>query len=135
MVLYAKNTEGVTGRMKKRILVLDDDEVMRSLLKRKLHFPNCEIDTASRARDAMLLAKTVRYDVIITDFHLSDIKEAELVRELKKVCPKVPMIVMSGGFAGNGEKLSHLGVYRFFEKPLNLGELRNLVEKLLFEKK
>ncbi len=121
--------------MKKRILVLDDDEVMRSLLKRKLHFPNCEIDTSSRARDALLLAKAVRYDVIITDFHLSDIKEAELIGELKKVCPEVPLIVMSGGFAGNGQKLSHLGVYRFFEKPLNLAALRNLVEELLFQKK
>jgi two-component system response regulator HydG len=120
--------------MQKRILVIDDDEVMRSLLKRKLHFPSCEVDTSSGAMDALRLVKEVNYDLIITDFHLSDIKEEQLIRELKKQCPRVPLIVMSGGFAGNGYKLSHLGVYRFFEKPLNLGALKKLVEDLLFNK-
>jgi len=118
--------------MQKRILVVDDSEVMRSLLKRHLLFPVCQTDTAECGRKALQLVKTNIYDVIITDFHIPDMQEAQLIKELKKQCPEIPLIVMSGGLVGNEDKLSQLGVYKFFEKPINVKELKKAITGILF---
>jgi DNA-binding NtrC family response regulator len=121
--------------MQKRILVVDDDEVMRSLLKRQLLFPVCETDTAECGNKALQLVRKKAYDVIITDFHIPDMEEAELIKTIKKECPHIPLIVMSGGLAGYEHKLSSLGVYKYFEKPLNLKELKKIIAQILFEEK
>jgi DNA-binding NtrC family response regulator len=121
--------------MQKRILVVDDDEVMRSLLKRQLHFPNCETDTAECGNKALQLIRNKKYDLIITDFHIPDIHEDELIKTIKKECPHIPILVMSGGLTDKEYLLTELGVYKFFSKPLNLKELKKIITDILFTKK
>jgi DNA-binding NtrC family response regulator len=118
--------------MQKRILVVDDSEVMRSLLKRHLLFPVCITDITECGSKALQLVRVNTYDVIITDFHIPDMQEAELIKEFKKRCPKIPLIVMSGGLTGNERLLSSLGVYKFFEKPINVKELKREITRILF---
>jgi DNA-binding NtrC family response regulator len=118
--------------MQKRILIVDDSEVMRSLLKRHLLFPVCTTDITECGSKALQLVRVNTYDVIITDFHIPDMQEAELIKEFKKQCPEIPLIVMSGGFTGNERLLSSLGVYKFFEKPINVKELKREITRILF---
>jgi DNA-binding NtrC family response regulator len=132
--IIKKESERREHGMQEKILVIDDDEVICSLLKRKLHFENCRVDATDTGSKAKELIKVNSYAVIITDFHIPDIKETQLIKELKELCPRVPLIVMSGGFAGHENKFAHLGVYRFFEKPFDLKRLRKTVEEILREK-
>ncbi|MBN1797696.1 MAG: response regulator [Spirochaetales bacterium] len=118
--------------MQKRILVVDDSEIMRSLLKRHLLFPVCQTDTADCGGRALQLVQTNTYDVIITDFHIPDMQEAELIKKLTKQYPEIPLIVMSGGLTGNEDKLARLGVYKFFEKPIDVKELKKAITRILY---
>jgi DNA-binding NtrC family response regulator len=117
--------------MEKRILIIEDNEVARAILKRQLNFPLCRTDTAACGRQAQQLAETYTYNVIITDFHLPDIRDTELIVKLKRIQPDTPLLVISGAPLEEDYELSRLGVYSFFKKPILLEPFRKTVEELL----
>jgi two-component system response regulator AtoC len=117
--------------MKKRILIIDDDEEMRSLICRQLSFPAYVLDSAACGRQGRRLIESGDYDLVITDFHLPDTNASLLISDLRKKFPHLHFFVISGDLAGKEQKLGALGVSQCFSKPLNWNELKTSVKQIL----
>jgi DNA-binding NtrC family response regulator len=119
--------------MKKRILVIDDDEILRALVCRRLAFPAYILESAACGRQGRRLIESRGYDLVITDFHLPDTNAAELMAEVKKGFPHIPFFVISGDLAGRERELSDAGAQGCFPKPLNWDSLKANVRRILFQ--
>ena len=88
-------------RLKKsRILVVDNDESVRTAAHALLERFSCIVETAHEANEAILMVRTAgtddAYDAIIADIRLPDLSGYQLLLKLKEHLAQVPMILMSG---------------------------------------
>ena len=84
-----------------RILVIDDDEPLRSVLCRALERAGYDALEAADGRAALevLRLQDGRVDVIVTDIVMPDMEGIELIMSLRKTHPSLPVIAMSGRWA------------------------------------
>jgi len=80
-----------------KILIADDHAMVREGLIQILHeeFPDAEIGEASNGNELVKKAKAASWDIIICDLSMPGRGGLEALRELKEVCPKIPVLVLS----------------------------------------
>jgi DNA-binding NtrC family response regulator len=79
------------------ILVVDDEEELRELIRLVLEAAGHMVATASDGKDARRVLARGRYDVVLTDLLMPESDGLELIAELVKKGPAVRIIAMSGG--------------------------------------
>ncbi len=131
------NTSKGTDHMLKNILLVDDEESIRKMVRAVLGEEEYAFTEASNGVEALEIMETQSFDLIITDVIMPDCDGIELVMTVRKKLPDIKVIVMSGGgrvradhYLNLAEKL---GAARVFEKPFNTAELRETVSELLSE--
>ena len=116
------------------ILVVDDDDQIRSVLKRKLEQCHYDVCEAANGKEAIRALETAPFDLVLTDIVMPETDGIETVRYVRKHQPHIKIIAISG--LGNDlylESVSGLGAARVFQKPLKLAELAEAVDELLSE--
>lgn len=118
-----------------RILVIDDDEQMRILLRQVMEWAGHEVMVASNGREGMLKQRKQQADLVITDLIMPEQEGLETITSLRKEYPQVKIIAISGGGRiGPGAYLpaaQELGANRVFSKPFDVRELAATVKELL----
>jgi DNA-binding NarL/FixJ family response regulator len=81
----------------KRVLIVDDHEVVRDGLKRILgeHFGPAVFGEASNAHEAFKLARERDWDVVVLDLSLGGRSGLEVLKELKHLRPKLPVLILT----------------------------------------
>ena len=121
------------GSEKRRILVVDDDEGIRSVLVHMLSSiiqDNHEIHTAESGEKAVALASQITFDGAFTDMQMPGIDGLETFRGLKKLNPEMVVIIMTG--AAPQEKIDSAlreGAVDCLMKPFTLADVRAVLEK------
>lgn len=118
-----------------RILVIDDDEQVRILLKRIMEWAGYEVVEAENGRQGVRCQRSQSVDLVITDLIMPEQEGLETIRELRKDFPDLKIIAISGGgridpetyLAAAGE----LGANRIFSKPFDIQVMLNTVRELL----
>jgi len=87
----------MTGEVVKRILIVDDHSVVRDGLKRMLeeYRPTIEFEEAATGPEAVRLVREHPCDAAILDLSLRGISGLEVLKELKQICPKLPVLILS----------------------------------------
>jgi len=123
--------------MMKNILLVDDEESIRTMVRAVLSNENYVFAEANNGTEALEILESTEFDLIITDVIMPDCDGIELVMSVRKKLPDIKVIVMSGGgrvradhYLNLAEKL---GAACVFEKPFNTAELRETVSTLLLE--
>jgi DNA-binding NtrC family response regulator len=120
---------------RKRILLVDDEEAIRKMVRAVLGSELYEFGEAVNGMDAQTILEKQKFDLIISDVIMPDCDGIELVMAIRKKLPDVKVIIMSGGGrvrAGHYLDLaSKLGATRVFEKPFDTAALRQAVKELL----
>ncbi|KAA3614711.1 MAG: response regulator [Calditrichaeota bacterium] len=80
-----------------KILVVDDDDIFRGLLKDSLTQSGNKIVTAQDGLRALRELEKQRFDMVITDIVMPEKEGIEVIREIKAKYPDVKIIAMSGG--------------------------------------
>ena len=118
-----------------RILIIDDDLSIQQLFKQFLSGEDHNVLSASNGKEGLRLMKQQKPDLIITDIMMPEMDGLEVVREIRKTYPGLPVIAISGGMRGLPINfLPHakkIGVCQVFEKPISLTTLREAVNELL----
>ncbi len=111
------------------ILVIDDQEPIRGLLRRALEGANYEVLEASNGRLGLELYRERLAELVITDIFMPEMNGLEMMVELKRKFPEVKVIVMSGGLESEGalNVAKQLGARQTFRKPLDIETLLNAV--------
>lgn len=82
--------------MKKHILTIDDEAEVRDLLGEVLTSRGYRVSITSNGAEALRVTKADPADLIITDLQMEDADGLELVEEIRKIQPNVPVILLTG---------------------------------------
>ena len=118
-----------------RILIIDDEAVIRNLLKAMLEREGYETVTASGGQDGIKIHRENPADLIITDLIMPDKEGLETIMELRREFQDVKIIAMSGGGKIGSETYLQmaktLGAVKSIGKPFDRKELLKTIQELL----
>lgn len=118
--------------MKKRILVVDDEQAIRMALVKFLNLQGYEAEGAGDGTEAIEMSKSKTYDLVITDLKMPSLSGIELIQELKKLNPEISSIVMTAfGTIESAVEAIKSGAFHYVTKPFELDDVALLVEKAL----
>ena len=115
-----------------RVLVVDDEFEMASLIAEELNDRGFEAVAMPSGDDAVQRLRRQAFDAVITDLRMPGVDGLELVRLSRELDPSRPVIVMTGHSALNTAlEASRLGAYHYVTKPVRLPTLVHLLRAAL----
>ena len=113
-----------------KILVVDDEDYMREVVRSALETANFEVDEAVDGKTALAMLRQYPYNVIITDLRMPGITGDTVLEEALSLFPETIVIIMTGdGSIRSAVEATRRGAYDYLEKPFQLEELVMRVEK------
>ncbi len=115
-----------------KILVVDDDPQMQFLLGQALKNENYESVIVKSGADALASFGADSYELVLMDVRLPDMNGLDAVREIKKISPRIPVIVMTAyNSRENAIEAIKRGACDYFTKPFKIDELRLVIQRVL----
>lgn len=118
--------------MKQKILIIDDDELVTSSLKRALTQSGYEIDIASNGKVGLKKVEKENPDMVLLDIFLGDLDGMEVLKKIILINSDLP-VVMITGFADVQTAVNaiKMGAIDFILKPINIDQLELIINKTL----
>lgn len=117
-----------------RILLIDDDEMLRSVLAKGIAYAGHEVIQAEDGRQGVDLARATKIDLVITDLVMPVQEGVETIVVLKREQPDLPVVAISGGVRNAGVYLDiaeKIGAVRVLQKPFTPRELVSVIDQIL----
>ncbi|HEX6993298.1 MAG TPA: sigma-54 dependent transcriptional regulator [Gammaproteobacteria bacterium] len=119
-----------------RILVVDDEANIRTLLDEILSEEGYEVTTAADAEEARQAKKRGEFDLILLDIWMPDTDGISLLKEWSESDSLGPVVMMSGhGTVDAAVEATRLGAVDFIEKPVSLAKLLRVVQSALADRR
>ncbi|MGA2441514.1 MAG: sigma-54 dependent transcriptional regulator [Tepidisphaeraceae bacterium] len=115
-----------------RILIVDDQDMMRDSLAQTLVREGHEVVAAPDGAAAAARLGAARFDLLITDLRMPKMTGLELLAEAKRLRPEMPVVLMTAfATVSNAVEAMKLGAYDYIQKPFNADEIKLLVDRTL----
>ena len=117
---------------KGRLLIVDDEKLIRWSLDEEFKAEGYEVDTAETGTQALSMIDAMQYDIVLLDIRLPDTSGIEVLRKVKEVgpSPAVIMITANADIETAVEAMRE-GAYDYVAKPYNMDEMKTRVERAL----
>ncbi len=119
----------------KCILVIDDDDQIRAMLKEMLVRGGYEVLSASDGNEGIRLYREKQIDLIITDILMPEKDGIEIIMELRQDFPEAKAIAISGGGHIDPENYLNIakraGAIRTLTKPFGMNEVLRVVREII----
>lgn len=117
---------------KKKILIVDDEKLIRWSLGQKLSEWDLEVAEAENGKTALQRAERETPDLVMLDIKLPDKKGTEVLKEFKKKWPDLPVIMITAyGVIDDAVTAMRRGAYDFITKPINYTKLQSTIKNAL----
>ena len=118
------------------ILVIDDDEAVRWIIRRAMQADGHSVIEATDGSDGLRQFAAAPFDLVITDILMPEREGIETIIELRRANPRLPILAISGGSEiterdGLLASADLLGATEVLPKPFELAQLRAAVRGLL----
>jgi len=134
--VYVAKGGGEALRLDDRILVVDDDELVRSILADRLTIEGYSCMTAGNGREALHLFYGGKFSLIICDIRMPEMDGLELLERVKVSNPGMHVIMISAYAEFDmAVEAIRLGAYDFLLKPVNLDLIIFSVKRALEKKR
>jgi DNA-binding NtrC family response regulator len=115
---------------RKRILVVDDDESLRWVTQAQLQQSGYEVNAAADGNVALESMRHVPPDLVVTDLKMPGMSGLELLKKIRADYPEVLVIMVTAfGTVENAVEAMKAGAYDYITKPVNMDELRLIVNR------
>lgn len=115
-----------------KILVIDDEKLLRWSLEQNLSKEGYTVFTAEKGLEGLSIYKEEMPDVTLLDIHLPDVSGITVLEGIKELNHNAIVIMITAfGDVQTAVKTIKLGAYDFLEKPFNMEKLKILVSKAL----
>lgn len=115
-----------------KILVVDDDQDLRTLMKIRLEGAGYLATLAERGEEALAHAEEEVFDSAIIDLRMEGMDGIALLEKLLRLQPSLPVIILTAhGTIANAVEATKKGAYDFLTKPFDPKELLHCLEKAL----
>lgn len=118
-----------------RILVVDDEAVIREGVRRSLEKAGCRVETSASGHLAMEALQASSFDVVITDLKMPGMSGLELLGAIKVLQPEVPVCIMTG-YASVETAVDAMknGAFDYLSKPFTPDQVVAMADKALGER-
>ena len=115
-----------------KILVIDDDESVRTVLGMALEQRGYVVDLAKDGKEAVRKTNTNFYNLALVDIRLPDMDGVELLTAMKETTPKMVKIILTGyPSLENAIEAVNRGADGYIVKPIKMEELLSMVDEHL----
>ena len=115
----------------KKILIVDDRMEILKMIGRFLDKKRFVVCLSDSVEKALKLCEDTKFDLVLSDFDLGKTSGIELINDIRKMQPKIKTVLMSGSFKFDEEILKTERIDAFLQKPFEVKELENLIERIL----
>jgi CheY-like chemotaxis protein len=125
----------------KKVLVVDDDDLVRPTVSAMLSALNFEVVEAPNGKEALQFVSEADFNLILTDLFMPEFDGLELILKIREGASDTPIILMTGGgkyFPSGSEGLNDLtssaeffGASFVINKPFRKAELAEIVDQAL----
>lgn len=117
--------------MGKTILVVDDEQIIRNVVQRKLEATTpYRVLTCDDGVPALEAIKSEHVDLVISDLLMVSLNGIDLLREIKRHDPRIPVIIITGyGTLDDAIEAIKLGAEDFIKKPFDIADIILTIEK------
>ena len=121
----ASDPPSLTGGVRPRILVVDDEPSMREMLRIVLQRDRYDVVVAKNGTEAIERLKVEPFDMLLSDIRMPDLSGVDVLRAAKKINPDIVAFMMTA-FASTDTAVEamRLGALDYFTKPFSMDELR-----------
>jgi DNA-binding NtrC family response regulator len=120
---------------KAKILVIDDEEVVRRSFMRALGGEHCEVELAGSGKLGLSALNRESFDVVLLDLKMPEMDGVEVLGAIKQRWPHTEVIVITGYPAIDTAKQAiSLGAYDYLSKPLGPDEVVAAANKAMQHK-
>jgi two-component system nitrogen regulation response regulator NtrX len=114
------------------VLVIDDDDVVRKTVLDLLHARGHKTLAAATVGEGIRLFGERRPAIVLLDLRLPDGTGIDVLRELQRLAPATPVVVISGaGSVTDAVEAMRVGATDFIEKPVSRGRLFEVLDRIL----
>jgi len=124
--------EGVIAMKKDiKILIVDDEEIMRDLFTDILQDEGYNVTTVNNGLQAQEIAKTAFFDIAFVDVHMPVMDGIKTLHSLRELSPKT-VIVMTDSMPGYMvEEAKKEGAVTCIRKPFDIKEIRSVISEVM----
>jgi DNA-binding response OmpR family regulator len=118
-----------------RVLIIEDDQEMRSLLEDFFLEEGFETDSVSNGFDALGILIKKPFDLVITDIRMPGLTGMDILPRIRKLQPGVSIIMITAfGSEGVRQRAYERGATLYLEKPIHFQKLRELVHQMVLSR-
>ena len=114
-----------------RILLVDDEPMVREVLDACLSVDGHSIKSVSDAREALIQIHSANWDVVLTDRMMPGLSGEELAAEIKRFDPRLPVVLVSGMPEVGEDGSAPAAIDAFLRKPFTQKTLRDSITSAL----
>jgi DNA-binding NtrC family response regulator len=109
---------------KRKVLVIDDEQIVLDSVKKILTQENYEVTTSISSRKGLDLANQNDYDLVLSDIRMPEIGGMRVLRDIKRAKPTLPVVIITGyATVQSSVQAMKLGATDYIEKPFTPEEL------------
>ena len=119
-----------------RILLIDDDNSLRKVIAMALTDAGHQVRQAKDGSEGVACFRAEQFDLVITDLIMPKKEGIETITDLRRACPGLPIIAISGEQKNSELYLNlakQIGATRTLLKPFEIAELRRTIDEILTE--
>ncbi len=124
---------GEESKAARRLLVIDDDVLIRQSIRRQLKdIPGLDIDFEHDPLEGLRRLGVTRYDLVMCDIKMKPMNGLEVLSKVKRLYPALPVIILTG-FVDDQmiESAQRLGCSDFLIKPVRKNDLIDAIVRIL----
>ncbi|MCA9519873.1 MAG: response regulator, partial [Myxococcales bacterium] len=114
------------------VLIIDDEDVIRAILQRKLELSGYSVVTAASAEEAVKYLAVTEFDLVLTDINMPGRSGIEILGQIREQYPHTAVILVTAvSDADTAIAAMKSGAYDYLVKPFNLEEVTLSIERAL----
>jgi len=132
----AVDLQPIKKGIRARVLVIDDEESVRSVLGRTLAQADHQVTLAEDGRKGVQLFKEGEFDLVLTDWGMPGVSGWEVCRMIKEISPHTPVGMITGwGDERTRGKMEEYGLDFLISKPFDFAQILNVVAETMESRK
>jgi DNA-binding NtrC family response regulator len=121
---------------KSKVLVVDDDEVVRLSHRRSLSGTHCNVEVAPNGTEALQAMEHDPFDVVLLDLRMPGLDGMTVLKTIKEQWPDCEVVVITGyPTLESAKEAIRLGAYGYLAKPVGPDEVINAAHGAMTQKK